>query len=66
MSRCSKKCNEIKEKIDSIGGLDDDFVFEKLEKENAQLKEKYNKALSDLAEGTHKRIVKGAEDGTNN
>lgn len=139
MSRCSKKCNEIKEKIDSISGLDDDFVFEKLEtlewavsvtveainkyadkdelngtcfkksieedikfakkyiqdyfyediaieddfkfeeaiehiltdrekleKENAQLKEKYNKALSDLAEGTHKRIVKGAEDGTNN
>ncbi len=31
MSRCSKKCNEIKEKIDSISGLDDDFVFEKLE-----------------------------------
>ena len=57
--------------------IEDDFKFEeaiehiltdreKLEKENAQLKEKYNKALSDLAEGTHKRIVKGAEDGTNN
>lgn len=24
MSRCSKKCNEIKAKIDSISGLDDD------------------------------------------
>ena len=28
MSRCSKKCNEIKQKIDSISGLDDDFIFE--------------------------------------
>lgn len=28
MSKCSKKCNEIKQKIDSISGLDDDFVFE--------------------------------------
>ena len=27
MSRCSKKCNEIKEKIDSISGLDDDYVY---------------------------------------
>lgn len=26
MSRCSKKCNEIKAKIDSISGLDDDVV----------------------------------------
>ena len=32
MSRCSKKCNEIKQKIDSISGLDDDFVYEWLEK----------------------------------
>ena len=30
MSRCSKKCNEIKAKIDSISGLDDDFVYETL------------------------------------
>ncbi len=30
MSRCSKKCNKIKAKIDSISGLDDDFVFEEL------------------------------------
>lgn len=28
MSRCSKKCNEIKEKIDSISGLDDDYVYD--------------------------------------
>ena len=27
MSRCSKKCNEIKAKIDSISGLDDDTVY---------------------------------------
>ena len=27
MSRCSKKCNEIKAKIDSISGLDDDVVY---------------------------------------
>lgn len=30
MSKCSKKCNEIKSKIDSISGLDDDFIFHKL------------------------------------
>ena len=30
MSRCSKKCNELKQKIDEISGLNDDFVFEKL------------------------------------
>ena len=30
MSRCSKKCNEIKAKIDSISGLDDDYVYEYL------------------------------------
>lgn len=28
MSKCSKKCNEIKKKIDSISGLDDDFVYD--------------------------------------
>jgi hypothetical protein len=28
MSRCSKKCNEIKAKIDSISGLDDDVVYD--------------------------------------
>ena len=27
MSKCSKKCNEIKEKIDSISGLDDNTVY---------------------------------------
>lgn len=27
MSRCSKKCNEIKQKIDSISGLDDDWIY---------------------------------------
>lgn len=30
MSKCSKKCNEIKKKIDNISGLDDDFIFETL------------------------------------
>lgn len=28
MSKCSKKCNEIKEKIDSISGLDDDIIYD--------------------------------------
>lgn len=27
MSKCSKKCNEIKAKIDSISGLDDDMIW---------------------------------------
>ena len=27
MSKCSKKCNEIKAKIDSISGLDDEWVY---------------------------------------
>lgn len=27
MSKCSKKCNKLKEKIDSISGLDDNFVY---------------------------------------
>ena len=27
MSKCSKKCNEIKAKIDSISGLDDSAVY---------------------------------------
>lgn len=30
MSKCSKKCNEIKQKIDSISGLDDDIVYDYL------------------------------------
>lgn len=30
MSKCSKKCNEIKQKIDSISGLDDDFIYNQL------------------------------------
>lgn len=28
MSRCSKKCNEIKKKIDSVSGLNDDVVYD--------------------------------------
>lgn len=32
MSRCSKKCNEIKEKIDSISGLDDGIVYDWLQR----------------------------------
>lgn len=27
MSKCSKKCNELKNKIDSISGLDDGFIY---------------------------------------
>ena len=27
MSKCSKKCNEIKAKIDSISGLDDNMIY---------------------------------------
>ena len=30
VSKCSKKCNEIKTKIDSISGLDDDYVYNNL------------------------------------
>lgn len=30
MSKCSKKCNELKKKIEGISGLDDDFVYETL------------------------------------
>lgn len=30
MSRCSKKCNELKQKIDSISGLNDDVVYDYL------------------------------------
>lgn len=37
MSKCSKKCNEIKEKINSLSGLDDDFIFEILCKIENQL-----------------------------
>lgn len=32
MSRCSKKCNEIKQKIDSISGLDDNIVYDWLKR----------------------------------
>lgn len=28
MSKCSKKCNEIKKKIDNISGLDDTKIYE--------------------------------------
>lgn len=30
MSKCSKKCNELKKRIDGISGLDDDFVYKML------------------------------------
>lgn len=32
MSKCSKKCNEIKEKINKISGLDDDIVYDWLKR----------------------------------
>ena len=32
MSRCSKMCNEIKQRIDNISGLDDDFVYDWLKR----------------------------------
>lgn len=32
MSKCSKKCNEIKEKIDSISGLNDRIVYDWLKR----------------------------------
>lgn len=52
MSKCSKKCNEIKQKIDSISGLDDDFVFEMLCKIENQIDliDKY--ADEDILNGT--------------
>lgn len=37
MSRCSKKCNELKEKINNISGLDDDYIFEILSKIENQI-----------------------------
>ena len=30
MSKCSKKCNELKKRIDGISGLDDKFVYKML------------------------------------
>lgn len=27
MSKCSKKCNDLKKQIDSISGLDDEIVY---------------------------------------
>lgn len=30
MSKCSKKCNELCEKIQSISGLDDSYIYGKL------------------------------------
>lgn len=52
MSRCSKKCNEIKQKINSISGLDDDFIFEMLCKIENQIDliDKY--ADKDILNGT--------------
>lgn len=32
MSKCSKKCNEIKQRIDSISGLDDNIVYDWLKR----------------------------------
>lgn len=32
MSKCSKKCNEIKQKIDNISGLDDETVYDWLKR----------------------------------
>ncbi len=44
MSKCSKKCNEIKQKIDSISGLDDDYVFHRL----TQLEKITNKIVNEI------------------
>ena len=30
MSKCSKKCNELKQRIDSISGLDDNIIYDYL------------------------------------
>lgn len=32
MSKCSKICNEIKQRIDTISGLDDEFVYDWLKR----------------------------------
>lgn len=34
MDKCSKKCNEIKQKIDNISGLDDETVYDWLKRLN--------------------------------
>lgn len=54
MSKCSKKCNEIKEKIDSISGLDGDYIQERLE------------IIEDLVNKTVKEIDKHCDENETN
>lgn len=44
MSKCSKKCNEIIEKINSISGLDDEWVYGNL----CELEKYVNKVVNSI------------------
>ena len=55
MSMCSKKCNEIKGKIDSISGLDDYYVYTKL----SQLEAIVDDFTSDIKEYADKDELNG-------
>lgn len=52
MSRCSQKCNELKEKIDNISGLDDYYIFEILSKIENQIDSINKYADEDTLNGT--------------
>ena len=46
MSKCSKKCNEIKQKIDNISGLDDEYVYDWLVRLDS-----FTEAITSIIEG---------------
>lgn len=50
MSKCSKTCNEIKRLIDSVSGLDDDYIYNKLLKLKSITKETVNDINKYVAE----------------
>ncbi|HCC04021.1 MAG TPA: hypothetical protein DEP51_04095 [Clostridiales bacterium] len=55
MSRCSKKCNEIKQKIDSISGLDDDYIYGNL----LALESQVNVIVNSIEKYADKDILNG-------
>ena len=55
MSICSKKCNEICDKVQSISGLSDDYVYEQLEK----LFIYTNTIVNDIEKYAHEDILNG-------
>lgn len=56
MSKCSKKCNEIKKKIDSISGLDDDYIYGNL----LTLESQVNVIVNSIEKYSDKDILNGS------